>query len=74
MTEENLRTLRQLAATFPAFSEASLRWHVFHARTNGLDCAIVRLGRRVLVDEAKFREWVASRAVPGVDRVERVRT
>lgn len=37
---------------------AALRWLVFHAKTNGLDSAIRRVGRRVLIDEAAFFEWV----------------
>ena len=60
MNYERLRTLRQLAAANPAFSEASLRWHVFNASKNGLDRAIVRIGRKVLIDEAEFSNWLES--------------
>ena len=38
----------------------ALRWMIFHAKTNGLDTAIRRVGRRVLIDEEAFFEWVAS--------------
>lgn len=35
-----------------------LRSLVFHAASNGFDSCIVRAGKRVLIDEAKFFEWV----------------
>ena len=44
--------------------EAALRWLIFCASTNGLEeaGAILRFGRRVLIDEAKFFAWLRSRA------------
>lgn len=35
-----------------------LRHAIFHAETNGLAGALVRFGRRVLLDEAKVLEWM----------------
>ena len=35
-----------------------LRHLIFHAESNGFDRVIKRVGRRVLIDEAKFFEWV----------------
>jgi len=58
MISERLRTLRQLAERNPAFTEGALRWHVFNSKSNGLDKAIVRVGRRVLIDEAEFSRWL----------------
>lgn len=61
----NLRTVKQLAAENPAFTEGSLRWLVFNAASNGFDTAIVRVGRRVLIDVPKLNDWLeANRAVP----------
>lgn len=54
----DLRTIKQLAQENPAFTEASLRWLVFNARQNGLDAAIVRVGRRVLIDVQKLDAWL----------------
>lgn len=53
-------TIAQLAQNQPAFTQASIRWHVFQAGENGLERsgAIIRLGRRVLIDEEKFVDWV----------------
>ncbi len=55
---EDLRTIKQLAAENPAFTEASLRWLVFNARHNGLHQAIIHVGRRVLIDKAQFVDWL----------------
>ena len=35
-----------------------LRYLIFHAKTNGFDKVIKRVGRRVLIDEKKFFEFV----------------
>lgn len=35
-----------------------LRHLIFNAHTNGFDKVIRRVGRRVLIDEAAFFEWV----------------
>jgi hypothetical protein len=58
MSPENLRTVRQLAEECPAFSQASIRWAIFHAQRNGLAPALVRVGRRVLIDKASFATWL----------------
>ena len=38
---------------------AGLRHLIFNADKNGFDSVIVRIGRRVLIDEAAFFEWAA---------------
>jgi hypothetical protein len=35
-----------------------LRHLVFHAKTNGFDSCIRRVGKRILIDEAAFFTWV----------------
>jgi hypothetical protein len=37
-----------------------LRHLIFYAKTNGFDRVIRRVGRRVLIDEEKFFQWVES--------------
>ena len=51
-------SVAQLAQKYPAFTTASLRWMLFHRATNGLDAAVVQLGRKILLDEQKFVEWL----------------
>ena len=63
-----LLTVRQFAEKHPAFQQGSLRNLIFLAESrntskgkiagNGLDVALVRIGRKVLIDEAKFFNWI----------------
>jgi hypothetical protein len=54
----NLVTVKQLSEFSPAFTESSLRSLIFHSKTNGLEEAIVRIGRRVLIDLEAFDRWL----------------
>lgn len=61
-------TIRQLSERYPAFSEPALRNLVFCAKSrqstkgpipgNGLDRAILRVGRKVLIDAEQFQAWL----------------
>ena len=53
-------TPKKLAVAEDAFSEASIRWHVFNAKRNGLEAHIRRIGRKVLINVAGFRQWIAA--------------
>lgn len=63
-----LSTVRQFSEKYPAFSQGSLRNLIFLASKrhtsmgkipgNGLDVALVRIGRKLLIDEAKFFQWI----------------
>ena len=63
-----LLTVRQFADKHPAFPQGSLRNLLFHAqdrttsrgiiKANGLGVALVRINRRVLIDEKKFFQWI----------------
>lgn len=63
-----LLTVRQFAEKHPAFQQGSLRNLIFLAESrhtskgqidgNGLSVALVRIGRKVLIDEAKFFRWI----------------
>jgi hypothetical protein len=63
-TFDRLRTIRQLSERNPAFTEPAIRWLVFNAKHNGLERAIVRIGKpgsrrpKVLIDEAEFSRWL----------------
>ena len=58
----NLITVRQFPTKHPAFTTGGLRSLIFHESSNGLKAsgAVVRIGRRVLLDEAKFFAWIES--------------
>jgi len=72
-----LFTVEQFANRQPAFTEPSLRNLIFKAEPrqsgkgvipgNGLiECgAIARLGRKVLIDEARFLDWIRDQSAKG---------
>jgi len=53
-------TVKQFSERHPAFTVGSLRALIFNSNTNGLteSCAVVRINRRVLLNEPKFFDWV----------------
>ena len=55
-----LLTVRQWTKKHEAFSEGGTRYYIFNAESNGLMAsgALIRLGRRVLIDEEKFFQWI----------------
>lgn len=57
-----LSTVNQFTAKQPAFTLGGLRALIFNEHTNGLakSGAIVRIGRKVLIDETRFFAWVSS--------------
>lgn len=57
-----LHTVNQFSQKHPAFSIGGLRWQIFNSATNGLNefGAIVRLSKRVLIDEGNYFLWVDS--------------
>jgi hypothetical protein len=57
----NLRTVQQVAEAYPAFTEGGLRWLIFNAEENGFSSAIVRVGRRVLIDLEELDRWIDAR-------------
>ena len=58
-----LLRIKTFSDRHPAFSEASLRMLIQRARDNGLQDsgAILRNGRAVVIDEARFLGWLDSR-------------
>jgi hypothetical protein len=59
-------TVKQMAAKHPAFSEASLRYHIFNERQNGLDKALIRVGKKILINEDAFWDWLENQRMGGV--------
>lgn len=48
----------QIPSRHPAFSEASIRYLIFNAETNGFKKCIKRLGRKLLIEEGAFLEFL----------------
>lgn len=59
----SLLTVKQFSEKHPAFPEGGLRHRIFYAKENGLfvSGALVRNGRRVLIDEGRFFDWLRGR-------------
>lgn len=57
---KRLATVKQAAALYPAFSEASLRWLIFNEKTNNFSRVIRRIGRKVLLDLDAFEKYIAA--------------
>ena len=56
----SFQTIKGFAKKHDCFSEGSLRWMIFNSEQNGLSPAVIHIGRRVLIDEAKFFSWIQS--------------
>ena len=52
-----LFTVRQFCERHPWPSQHGLRWLIFNAQDNGFGKCVVRIGRRVLIDESAFFKW-----------------
>jgi hypothetical protein len=70
-----LLTVRQFSEKHRAFSQGSLRQLVFASQPhktsrgllpgNGIGICLVRIGRKLLIDEAKFFAWLDSQQKVG---------
>jgi hypothetical protein len=69
---KDYRTVSQVAASITGLSENSLRWHIFKRSVNGLDerKAVLKVGRRVLLDFDKYCEWLESSPPPYTPELE----
>ena len=54
----NLMTLKQFCQRYPAFPQGGMRWLLFHREQNGLKHAVVKVGRKVLIDVDRFFLWL----------------
>ena len=62
ITTPNYLTVSQFVNQHPAFNTGGLRSLVFQEHQNGLaeSGAIVRIGRKVLINQQKFFAWIES--------------
>ncbi len=60
--KRSLNSVNQFNEKHPAFSVGGLRWQIFNADANGMTEAgvILRVGRRVLIDEDRYFAWLDS--------------
>ena len=55
-------TVNQFTNKHPAFTKGGIRALIFNENSNGLAKAgaVVRIGRKVLIDDSKFFAWIES--------------
>ncbi|MCL4822691.1 MAG: DNA-binding protein [Thermoanaerobaculia bacterium] len=58
MELENLLTVKQIVAKTPGLTEGGVRHLIFHADQFGVQKAILRIGRKVLIDRQEFIAWI----------------
>lgn len=58
IVNRRLLTVSQWSVHHPWPTPAGLRHLIFFAKSNGFECVIRRVGRRVLIDEAEFFRWL----------------
>ena len=61
-TQTQFLTVPKLAEKYHSagFTVAGIRWQLFNRERNGLSRCVVRVGRRVLIDEVEFVAWLRS--------------
>lgn len=58
-------TVTQLAERHPAFSASAIRHLIFDAPKNGFDSVIVRVGRKLVLEESAFENWLIHQGEKG---------
>lgn len=51
-------TVPDTVKKFPVFTKGGLRWLLFNREQNGFNRCVVRIGRRVLIDEVELVAWL----------------
>lgn len=72
MHGDNILTIDQLVAAYPAFGEKTVRWWIYNGKNNGFEACLIRIGSRIYIDRERFVEWVEShRPVADAPAIER---
>jgi hypothetical protein len=58
MATPTLTTIKGLSAKYEWALEGGLRSLVFHRKDNGFDQCIIRIGRKILINEEAFFRWL----------------
>jgi len=71
MSVPTLLAVSQLTKKHPVFKQGGVRFEIFHAKQNGLEDVggVVRNGRRVLINEARYFLWIELRSTGELDAV-----
>ena len=61
----NYLTPKQLPQKYPAFTESSIRYMIFHEHSNGFHRCIRRVGKKILISEKNFIQWIEAQCEGG---------
>lgn len=56
----DLATVKQVAAEAQFITVDTLRWWIFNSERNGLQPALLKIGKRVYIDRPLFNKWLES--------------
>jgi hypothetical protein len=56
--EKKYLTVSQLAERHPAFSTSAIRHLIFNAPSNQFHSVIFRVGRKLVLEETAFENWI----------------
>lgn len=59
---ERFYTIKEFCKKHSWPTEHSIRWMMFNAEQNGFDKVVRRVGRRILIKENEFYNWVNSKS------------
>jgi hypothetical protein len=60
---DDLRTIPEMVEMYPSrLSLNALRWYLRDRDRNGLALAVVPVGKKLLISQARFEQWLGSRA------------
>jgi hypothetical protein len=63
---DDLLTIEGLAQKNPtALNVANLRWQLRNRQQNGLASCCVRIGKRILISQARYEQWLATQTERG---------
>lgn len=64
----DLFSVEQMAARWPKIlSVLTLRYQLRNRDNNGLSMAVVRIGKRLLISETRYQQWLAKAALENAD-------
>lgn len=67
MSDTSILSVKLFSEKHPSFPAGGLRHIIFNAHENGLEKsgALIRLGRKILIDETAFFAWIKAGAEKG---------
>jgi hypothetical protein len=48
----------QICKKYPGITGPMLRWWLYNRDTNGLDVAVKKIGKRLLINEVELARWI----------------